>query len=90
MVKSRPTVQGSARLIKVITGVGNWKKDTPKSPVDSLTQKSLYCCSQGPRQAVHFRQGIHHLLDVGWVRYVPRERISAMVLSTGLVGAMRG
>ena len=45
---SRPTVQGSARPMTVITGVGNAESEGPKSPRTTRLQKAKYCSSSDP------------------------------------------
>ena len=45
---NRLSVQGSAVRIRSITGVGNWKKEMPKSPVNTLFQNVPYCSSHDP------------------------------------------
>ena len=42
VVSNNPMVQGRAVLISSITGVGNWKKETPKSPWNNRFQKPIY------------------------------------------------
>ena len=48
VTSSRPRVHGSAVAISSLTGVGNWKKETPKSPRNNLRQNAPYCWSIDP------------------------------------------
>jgi hypothetical protein len=42
VVSRSPKVQGMAVAMSLLTRVGNWKKETPKSPWNSLPQKAQY------------------------------------------------
>jgi hypothetical protein len=90
VVSNKPKVHGRAVPISSLTGVGNWKKETPKSPRNNRFQKAIYCSNIEPsRPYISVRSSIISSIEAG-SRYEPRACSWAIVLLTGSEGKKRG
>ena len=87
---SKPRVQGKETRINLFTRVGNWKKETPKSPCTNLFQKATYCSPHDPsRPYISVRSAMISSIVPG-SRCAPRARISCTVRRTGSMGVSLG
>jgi hypothetical protein len=69
--------------------VGNWKKDTPKSPEEPAPEGAVLL-EHRSFQAVHLGQIGDDLIHRGRVQVDPRDLSSAIVRCTGSLGIRRG